>query len=115
MTDCQKRYAQIELLAIVYGCEKFSQYLYGKPVKVESDHKLLETVFKKLLQKAPPWLQPLPYDRHVTYKPGKELKIADTLSRAYLEEETEQLMDNDLEVHLLSAYLPITEEKLNTF
>lgn len=32
LTDTQKRYAQIEkeLLAIVYGCEKFKQYLYGK-------------------------------------------------------------------------------------
>uniref|UniRef100_A0A3P9J671 ribonuclease H n=1 Tax=Oryzias latipes TaxID=8090 RepID=A0A3P9J671_ORYLA len=32
LTDCQKRYAQIEkeLLAIVFGCEKFHQYLYGR-------------------------------------------------------------------------------------
>ncbi len=49
LTECQKRYAQIEkeLLAIVYGCEKFHQYVYGKTVQVETDHKPLETVFKK--------------------------------------------------------------------
>ncbi|RXN16535.1 dynein heavy chain axonemal [Labeo rohita] len=59
LTECQKRYAQIEkeLLAIVYGCEKFHQYVYGKTVQVETDHKPLETVFKKSLQKAPPRLQ----------------------------------------------------------
>ena len=48
LTDCQCRYAQIEkeLLAIVYGCEKFHQYLYGRDIKVESDHKPLESIFK---------------------------------------------------------------------
>lgn len=53
-----------------------------------------------------------PYDLQVIYKPGNELKIADTLSRAYLEEETEQLLDRDLKVHQLSECLPISEEKL---
>lgn len=59
LTDCQRRYAQIEkeLLAIVYGCEMFKQYVYGKTVHVETDHKPLETVFKKSLQKVPPRLQ----------------------------------------------------------
>lgn len=93
LTDTQKRYAQIkkELLAIVYGCEKFKQYLYGKQVQVESDHKPLESVFKKGLHKAPPRLQKMlmrlqAFDLCVTYKPGKDLHIADTLSRAYLRE-----------------------------
>lgn len=58
LTECEKRYAQIEkeLLAIVYACEKFHQYVYGKTVDVETDHKPLETIFKKSLQKAPPRL-----------------------------------------------------------
>lgn len=51
LTDCQRRYAHIEkeLLAIVYQCEKFHHYLYGKDIQVESDHKMLESIFKKLL------------------------------------------------------------------
>lgn len=55
LTDTQKRYAQIEkdLLAIVYGCEKLKRYLYGKQVQVKSNHKPLESVFKKGLHKAP--------------------------------------------------------------
>lgn len=46
LSDCQRRYAQIEkeLLAIVYGCEKFHQYVYGKVIQVESDHKPLESI-----------------------------------------------------------------------
>ena len=35
------RYAQIEkeLLAVVFGLEKFHQYKYGRDVTVQSDHK----------------------------------------------------------------------------
>ncbi|KAI2666787.1 Retrovirus-related Pol polyprotein from transposon 17.6 [Labeo rohita] len=122
LTECQKRYAQIEkeLLAIVYGCEKFHQYVYGKTVQVETDHKPLETVFKKSLQKAPPRLQRMLmrlqlYDIRVSYKPGKELYIADTLSRAYLKEQVESLLEDELQVHTLLVCLPISKEKQETF
>lgn len=52
------------------------------------------------------------YDLQLYYKPGRELKIADTVSRAYLDEEIEQLVDRDLEVHQLTECLPISGEKL---
>ena len=45
----QRNYAQIEkeMLAIVYGCTKFHEYIYGMPnIEVESDHKPLETILK---------------------------------------------------------------------
>lgn len=35
--------------AIVFRCETFHQYVYGREVQVESDHKLLESIFKELL------------------------------------------------------------------
>jgi len=118
LTDCQKRYTQTEkeLLAIVYGCQKFKQYVHGKTVHVETDHKPLETVFKKSIQKAPPRLQRMLmsfqlYDLRVSYKPGNDLYIADTLSQAYLNEKTEQLLEDELQVHLLTAQLPVTEKK----
>ena len=50
LSKAQQRYAQIEkeMLAIVHGCEKFRDYLFGQPeVTVESDHKPLEMIFKK--------------------------------------------------------------------
>lgn len=56
-----------------------------------------------------------PYDLQVKYKPGKELYIADTLSHAYLKEHTEPLLEDELQVHVLSSYLPISTEKLNAF
>ena len=51
LTDCETRYAQIEkeLLAIVYACEKFNNYVYGRDVTVQSDHKPLVSIFAKPL------------------------------------------------------------------
>ena len=55
LIDTERNYAQIEkeLLAIVFGTEKFNQYTYGRRVIVESDHKPLETIYKKPLVSAP--------------------------------------------------------------
>lgn len=47
LTDYQRRYAQIEKELVVYGCEKFYQFLYGKDIQLESNHKPLESIFKK--------------------------------------------------------------------
>ncbi|KAF2904826.1 hypothetical protein ILUMI_01349 [Ignelater luminosus] len=45
MTGAQKRYAQIEkeLLAILFACEHFYQYIYGKHVVVPTDHGVNKT------------------------------------------------------------------------
>ena len=39
----QQRYASIEqeMLAVVFACQRFHQYIYGKKVQIESDHKPL--------------------------------------------------------------------------
>ena len=43
MTNSEARYAQIEkeALAITWACEKFSQYILGKRILLETDHKPL--------------------------------------------------------------------------
>lgn len=92
LTDTQQRYAQIEkeMLAIVFACEKFHQYIYGKRyIVIETDHKPLESIFKKPLNSVPARLQRMMlklqgYDLKITYKPGKYMYIPDTLSRAPL-------------------------------
>ena len=86
----EQGYAQIEkeCLAIVFACEKYDQYVCGKEkVQVESDHEPLEIIFKKPLYTAPKRLQSMllrlqRYDLHIQYKPGKEMLIADLLSRS---------------------------------
>ena len=47
MNATQQNYAQIEkeLLAVLFACKRFHQYIYGKKMVVESDHKPLEAIF----------------------------------------------------------------------
>lgn len=56
LSDGESRYhpCELECLAVVFACSKFDQYLYGKPdITVFSDHQLLETIFKKTMDKLP--------------------------------------------------------------
>ena len=48
LTETEKRYANIEreLLACVFGADRFHTYIYGKQFKIESDHKPLEMICK---------------------------------------------------------------------
>lgn len=87
LTSCERRYANIEreLLAILWGTQKFHTYLCGRNVIVETDHKPLESLFKKPLNEAPPRLQRMllkltRYDLDVRYVPGKKQVISDCLS-----------------------------------
>ncbi|XP_056016955.1 uncharacterized protein K02A2.6-like [Ostrea edulis] len=116
LTTTQQKYSQLEkeTLAIVYGCQKFHQYVYGRRIQVETDHKPLQSIFRKPLHEIPARLQKMVltlqcYDLDVTYKPGSTLVVADHLSRNYLNETTEKLVD-EFSVNALS-YLPITPEK----
>ena len=60
---------------------------------IQSDHKPLENIFQKPLNNAPARLQRMllrlqKYDIRVKYAPGNELYVANTLSRAYLMNES---------------------------
>ena len=99
LTTSQQNYAQIEkeMLAIVFGCAKFHDYIYGLPgVRVETDHKPLENILRKPLHQVPLRLQRMimslqKYPITVCYKTGKELLVADALSRSPLPEEASKL------------------------
>lgn len=59
LTPTQRTYAQIEQeqLAILFELTRFHQYVYGRAVKVESDHQPSVTINKKPLRDSRPWLQ----------------------------------------------------------
>ena len=68
------------------------QYTCGRLVIVHSDHKPLESIVKKLLFKAPKHLQRMllrtqKYDVQLVHRKGTQMKLADTLSRDYLQKE----------------------------
>ena len=119
LSPAQQHYAQIEkeTLAIVYGAQKFHQFIYGRPTVVESDHKPLQYILNRPLHQAPLRLQKMMltlqrYDLKVKYRPGVELSVADALSRSYPPETAETLIP-ELEVNEvhLTAHLPISPEK----
>ena len=104
LSDVKKRYACIEreLLAIVFGTNRFQTYLYGRQLKVLTDHKPLVMISQKNLSSAPLRLQRLllklqEYDYTLEYLKGSEMTIADTLSRLPNEKES-QTIDLDIRV-----------------
>ena len=89
LTNSETTYAQIEkeLLAIVFGVEKFESYLCGRKFTIESDHKPLEPIMKKSVLSAPKRLQRMilclqRFDFDITYKKSSEMFLADMLSRS---------------------------------
>ena len=86
LTGAETRYSNIEreMLAIIFGLERFHHYVYGRPVIVHSDHKPLEAISLKNLANAPPRLARMllrgqRYDFRVVYRPGKQVSLADAL------------------------------------
>ncbi|KAL0839884.1 hypothetical protein ABMA28_016507 [Loxostege sticticalis] len=106
LTDAQTRYAQIEkeMLAIVFALERFRQYIYGRAdVTIQTDHKPLEALFTKPLVSVPARLQRMMmrvqgFDIKVIYTPGKYMYIADTLSRAPLNEVMDERVSEEVEI-----------------
>lgn len=103
LTECQHRYEQIEkeLLATVCSCEKLWMKLR---------HCFLEKVFR-LKATISRWTVSLKWDSRDA---ALELHIAHTLSRAFFKEQTEDLLEKDLET-MVTSQLPILEEKLHKF
>ena len=125
MTQTERNYAQIEkeMLAIVCGCEKFDQFIYGHKITVETDHKPLVSISQKPIHNAPKRLQRMllhmqRYDFVITYKKGSEMYLADALSRAYPDFPVPQSplqseFCHTMEMLDLAEHLPISPKRLN--
>ena len=126
MTETERRYAQIEkeALAITWACEKFSDYILGKVIAIETDHKpLVPLLGTKHLDSLPPRvlrfrLRLDQFDYTISHVPGKQLYTADTLSRAPVpsvkhDTELEELAELLMETHI--AHLPASKGRLETY
>jgi len=96
MSETNTRYAQIEkeALAITQACEKFSIYILGKHISIDTNHKpLVPLLGSKHLDNLPPRvlrfrLRLMRFSYSIQHAPGKLLYTTDTLSRAPLREES---------------------------
>ena len=101
MTPTEQIYAQVEkeAIAITWGCEKILQYLLGLPFEIETDHKpLVSLLGDKTIDELPLRIQifrmrMMKYTYTIFHIPGKNLVIADALSRAPTQQQTAE--DNE--------------------
>jgi hypothetical protein len=117
LTEAESRYAQIEkeLLGLTFACIRFDEYIYGLPkIELETDHRPLVAISRKLLNDMPPRLQRMMiklqrYDFEMKYTPGKFLYIPDTLSRAKLGQSDDNLnQELDSQVNMIVDQLNIS-------
>ena len=118
LTDAETRYATIEkeMLAVVFSLEKWHQFTFGRHVIINSDHKPLESIIKKPLDRAPRRLQGMllrcmAYDTEIRYTPGSTMHLADMMSRAYLPLTVQENLDEFEGVNAVK-FLPMREEKV---
>lgn len=89
LTETQQRYSQIEkeMLAIVFACKRFKYFVWGRSgITVYTDHKPLIGLMTKAISELSPRLAQmrlklLAFDITLEYTPGKNMVLADTLSR----------------------------------
>ena len=104
LTETEKRYSQIEkeMLSIVYGLTRFHIYTYGRKVTVYNDHKPLAAILKKPVEDNPVRLQRMlcrimGYDLEFKYVKGKDLLLADALSRSPTMNQNRSKIEQEIE------------------
>ena len=125
LSEAESRYSQIEkeCLAFTWMCERSSDYILGKAIVGEIDHKpLVPLLTKYTLEQVPPRIQRFRMRlmrfniRDMKHVPGKEMYTSDMLSRQLTYENTEKSMiDDDEMVPFLDSIidsLPVSDVKL---
>ena len=127
MTDTERLYAQIEkeALATTWACEKFADYIVGKHIVIETDHKpLVPLLSRKRLENLPPRilrfrLRLSRFDYAIEHVPGKLLYTADTLSRVPVCSVEREELSFQEEVELSAtetvANLPASTKKIDFY
>ena len=110
----RKRYStnELELLAVVWGLEHFRFYIYGKPIKLFSDHSALEPLLRRnranktYSARLTRWLDRIThFDVTVNHIAGEEIKLTDYLSRHPNDEaETETHYEEE---YVINALIPL--------
>ena len=123
MSDTEQCYSQIkkEALGLVWACEKFSDYIIGRSIHLETDHKPLEPLLSETyLDRLPPRivrfrLRLMWFNYTIGCVPGKMLYTADTLSRALVDTADKTDAETEMFVQAVISQLPVTTNRLDDF
>ena len=112
LNDTEKRYSigELELLAVVWGLEKFRFYLYGKKVYLDTDHQALEPIIKRnrsnnqYSARLTRWLDRLThFSISIQHIAGNFLKFIDYLCRNPVGGATpEEIYDEEYVINILT-------------
>eukprot|EP00731_Ephydatia_muelleri_P024558 Em0016g829a len=101
LAPAERKYSQLdkEALAIVFGVDKFHQYLYGRHFTILSDHKPLQYLFavdcpipQMVSPRVQRWALTLSaFDYTISFRAGKLQGNADALSRLPLQHSPEEV------------------------
>ena len=115
--ECNYSQSEKELRAVDFSMKKFHNYVYGHDVLVKTDHKPLVPIMYKPIDKIGSSvlrrirLKLLKYKIKLEYLPGKQMFMADQLSRSYLPKHTTDGEYATEIVHSLVKHLPMSEKR----
>ena len=123
LTETEQRYSNIkrELVAIVFALERLNHHTFGRTITVQSDHKPLQSIWKKSIVSASPRLQrlllrPAHYDINIKFLRGKENVIADALSKVCpLQSNNSKPKESNIDiiqVHHITQSVPVSKARL---
>ena len=124
LTETERRYAQIEKegLAVTWAAEKFQTYLLGSDFRIETNHKPFGAAFgyESLCDLSPRiqrfCMRLLRFSYKICHIPGKNLIVADALSRqpTSAPDKVDEVFQDEIECHksAFSKTLPSSEKKL---
>ena len=125
LTPTERKNAHIEkeTLAIIFACEKFHQYLYGRSFVVISDHRPLKSIFSKSLTQCPPRIQRFTlrlqkYHFDLDFEPGKRMDVSDVLSVRILMKQSQKYLNpkwNSKVLYISRPLLPIHVSSIDDF
>ena len=101
--------------------EKFHYFLYGKGFTLKTDQKPLVSIYKKHMVEISPRVQRLivrsfPYLHfHVVYKKGKNIPVADALSRVTLMDPEDSIHLPIIAVNLITVHILMSVHPQDTF
>jgi hypothetical protein len=113
LSACERNYTvtELEMLSVVFACSKFRTYILGHEIVVRSDHKAISFFRECKLShgRLTRWILALQmYNIKWEYVPGKENKVADTLSRVNCE--TGEMEDENENIAKVYTALRVRED-----